>query len=133
MLNPIEQAKSILQDENKTEKERGNAAHYLGENGNEESGYVLVSALDDDDYGVHWAASEGLARLGEAAMPALLKALADPNCSRRVIHGAKHVFHTSSPNVRKEAAGLLQAMHDSAQDIAIMQGASELITKLRLA
>ena len=134
MLNTIEQAKSILQDESKSEKERVEAAHYLGKHGNKEVANLLVSALDDDDYGIHWAASEGLAYLGDAAMPALLKALVNPDCSPRMIHGAKHVFHTSSSvNVRKETANLLHTMHGSAQEIAIMQAASELMTTLRIA
>ena len=133
-METIAQALAILEDTDQKEKERVDAAHYLGKNGSEETAFALVAALDDDDYGVHWAASEGLALLGEAAMPALLKALADANCSPRVIHGAKHAFHTSSSSVvRAEARPLVAAMHGPDQDIAVIQAASELMTKLRIA
>ena len=134
MFETVEQATSILQNKNAAETKRVAAAHFLGRSGSEAAADTLVIALDDDDFGVHWAASEGLALLGEAAMPALLKALADANCSPRVIHGAKHAFHTSSSSVvRAEARPLVAAMHGPDQDIAVIQAASELMTKLRIA
>ena len=108
----IEGATAILLDTNAKEIDRTQAAHFLGENGSETAATALVTALDDDDYGVHWAASEGLAQLGDAAMPALLSALVSSNCSPRIIDGAKHAFHTSvSQTVRTESKELLQAMH----------------------
>ncbi len=132
-MDTIAEATAVLQNKHQTEEKRAAAAHYLGENGTEETAYVLVSALDDDDYGVHWAASEGLAQLGDAAMPALLKRLISPDCSPRVIHGAKHVFHTSSsPAVRAETKQLVKAIHGSAQDIAVMRAASNLLQKLHI-
>lgn len=129
-MTTIEEATTILLNTNAKEAERAEAAHFLGYSGSEAAATVLVAALDDNDYGVHWAASEGLARLGDAAMPALLNALVSPNCPPRVIHGAKHVFHTStSETVREETRDLLKAMHGSANTIATMEAASALMEK----
>lgn len=52
-VETIAQAIAILEDENNKEKERVDAAHYLGKNGSTETAFALVAALDDDDYGVH--------------------------------------------------------------------------------
>ena len=132
-METIAQALAILEDTDQKEKERVDAAHYLGKNGSEETAFALVAALDDDDYGVHWAASEGLARLGDAAMPALLRSLARPDCSPRIIEGAKHAFHTStSHQVQTETRPILHAMHGSAQNIDIMQAVSNLMIKLAI-
>lgn len=124
----IEEATAVLLDTNAREIDRTQAAHFLGESGSETAATALVSALDDDDYGVHWAASEGLAQLGDAAMPALLNALVSSYCSPRVVNGAKHAFHTSvSQTVRAETKELLQTMHGSARNISTMEAASSLM------
>ncbi len=133
MIETIEQATAVLQNEQATEKERVEAAHYLGQHGSEADAYVLVTALDDDDFGVHWAASAGLAQLGDAAMPALLKALVNSTCSSRTLEGAKHTFHTSSSqNVHAETKDLLQAMHGTTMNISTMQATSDLMQKLSI-
>ena len=133
MLETITQATAVLQDESAAEKARVDAAHYLGKYGSEETAYILVAALDEDDYGVHWAASEGLAQLGDAAMPALLKALVSSTCTPRVVYGAKHAFHTSgSSNVRMETKDILHTIHGSRASITTMQAASALMQKLSI-
>lgn len=133
MFETIAQATALIQNKNEPEERRVAAAHYLGEHGTEESAAVLVSALDDDDPGVRWAASEALAKMGDAAMPALLRAMVQPHCSLRLIDGAKHVFHTSSSdNVRAETTQLLQTMHGSSRSVAVMSAASALMTKLHI-
>ncbi len=133
MIETIEQATAVLQDKNAAENDRVKAAHFLGRSGSEAAADILVTALDDDDFGVHWAASEALAQLGDAALPALLKALANPRCSPRVFDGAKHTFHTSSSQtVRVETRKLLQTMHGNNPDIATMQAAFDLMAKLSI-
>ncbi len=132
-METIAQATAVLQDENAAETARVDAAHFLGRNGSEEAATLLVTTLDDDDYGVHWAASEGLASMGDAAMPALLNALVSSTCSPRTAHGAKHAFHTSSSsNVRMETKAILHTMHGSKVDMTTMQAASDLMIKLRV-
>lgn len=129
----IEQATAVLQDETASEKERVNAAHYLGRTHSEVVVPALIAAMDDDDFGVHWAASEGLAHLGDYALPGILKALTDSHCSPRVFEGAKHVFHTSgSPKVKTETNALLQTMHGDEPSIESMEAASELMRKLKI-
>ncbi|MCA9952459.1 MAG: HEAT repeat domain-containing protein [Anaerolineales bacterium] len=133
MTQTIEQAAAVLQNVNAAEKDRVKAAHVLGKSGSENAAELLVMALDDDDYGVHWAASEGLAQLGDAALPALLKALVKPDCSSRVLEGAKHTFHTStSQNVLTETKEILRTIHGSTLDYPTMKAASDLMVKLSI-
>lgn len=120
--------------QNASEKEvtRVHASHSLAENGTEEATELLVVELDDD-YGVHWAASQGLAAMGDTALPAVLRALVKEDCSPRLLHGAKHAFHTSSSRtVREETEGIVALMHGSAETIAVMQAATELMIKLSI-
>ena len=133
MIESVEQAEAVLKDPDKHEEVRVHAAQFLAESGTEEAAELLVMALDDDDYGVHWAASEGLAAMGDSALPALLRGLVQADCSPRVLHGAKHAFHTNaSPVVREETKGIVAAMHGSSQSISIMQAANELMIKLSI-
>lgn len=133
MINTFEQAREVLQNTSEKEVTRVHAAQFLAENGTEEAAELLVVALDDDDYGVHWAASQGLAAMGDTALPAVLRALVKVDCSPRLLHGAKHAFHTSSSRtVREETKGIVAAMHGSAEKIAVMQAATELMIKLSI-
>ncbi len=133
MIETVEQAKAVLRDPDKDEEVRVQAAQFLAESGTEEAAELLVMALDDDDYGVHWAASEGIAAMGDTALPAVLRALVEADCSPRVLHGAKHTFHTSSSRaVREETKGIVAAMHGSSQTISTMQAANELMIKLSI-
>lgn len=132
-METIEQAEQILRDEHAAEDQRTKAAHFLSHSHSAAAADVLVSTLDDDDYGVHWAASEGLATLGDVAMPAMLHALARSDCSSRVIHGIKHAMHTSSSQqVQANTQGLVKAMHGHGQSIELMQQASALMTRLKI-
>lgn len=133
MINTFEQAREVLQNTSEKEVTRVHAAQFLAENGTEEAAELLVVALDDDDYGVHWAASQGLAAMGDTALPAVLRALVKEDCSPRLLHGAKHAFHTSSSRtVREETEGIVASMHGSAETIAVMQAATELMIKLSI-
>lgn len=133
MINTFEQAREVLQSTSEQEVTRVHAARFLAENGTEEAAELLVVALDDDDYGVHWAASQGLAAMGDTALPAVLRALVKVDCSPRLLHGAKHAFHTSSSRtVREETKRIMAAMHGSAETIAVMQAATELMIKLSI-
>lgn len=132
-IETIEQATAVLQDDNAAEKDRVAAAHFLGRSKTEAAAAVLLTALDDDDFGVHWAASEGLTELGDAALPAILKALTSPHCSPRVFEGVKHTFHkSSSRTVQAETKKLLQTMHGATPNIDTMEAASELMIKLSI-
>lgn len=133
MIETFEQAKVVLQDTGEKEENRVHAAEFLAGSGTEGAADLLVVALDDDDYGVHWAASSGLAAMGETALPAVLRVLVKSDCSPRVLHGAKHAFHTSSsPTVREETKGIVAMMHGPAQTIGVMEAANELMIKLSI-
>jgi len=134
MFDSTETAVATLQDEKADSEERVHAVKYLEPGATPEIISLLVETLNDDDYGVHWAASEALAQLGDAAFPALLRALARPDNDQRLREGAKHIIHKShGPTVKKEGAVILHAMHGTSQDISTMEAASNVMMKLHIA
>ncbi len=111
MIESTEQAISILQDSKLGELKREEAIDYLRQNPSAEGYDALITGLDDDDYGVHWACGTALAELGESAFPPLLKALSQPDNSIRLRRGARHVIHyNKSAKVRSKSAALLKAL-----------------------
>lgn len=133
MFDSTETAVATLKNSRRESLERVNAVHYLRDDATPEIISLLVTTLNDDDYGVHWAASEVLAQLGDEAFPALLRALVQPDNDERLRDGAKHIIHTSKgPTVKKEGAAILQAMHGTSQDIKTMQAASAVMIKLHI-
>ena len=134
MFDSTETAVAALQDTKRDSEERVHAIKYLEQGATPEIITLLVTALNDDDYGVHWAASEALAQLGDDAFPALLRALARADNDQRLREGAKHIIHTShGATVKKEGPTILHAMHGTSQDIATMQAASNVMMKLHIA
>lgn len=52
----IDEATAVFLVEKAKEIDRTQAAYFFGESDSETAATALVTALDDDDYGVHWAA-----------------------------------------------------------------------------
>ena len=110
-IDSEETAISTVQNGRLSEPEREEAIEYLRRNPSPEAIQVLITTLEDDDYGVRWAAGAALAQLGDAAWPPLLRALAKPDNSIRLRKGARHVLHyTTSPKVRSQSQELLRAL-----------------------
>ena len=76
------------------ERKRWEAARLLGEIRDPAAADVLVETLMDQSIGVHWAASEALVALGQAAIVPLLNGLIRHFDSARFRQGAYHVLHT---------------------------------------
>ena len=129
-IKSSQQAISILQNTGLGELEREHAIKYLQEHPSSEAIDALVTGLEDDDYGVHWACGSALAALGEPAFPALLQALVKPDNSPRLREGTRHVVHYNlSSKVKAESGQLMQALKGSAAGIATIEAAYQLMDK----
>jgi HEAT repeat protein len=130
MIESTEQAIDILQDTANSEAERENAIHFLQQHESREGIEVLVTALEDDDYGVRWAAGSALAKFGESAMPSLLNALIKADNDSRLREASVHIIHNStSRKVREESKELLKALKGPSAAIASMEAAYGLMEK----
>ncbi|MCO6449361.1 MAG: hypothetical protein J5I90_01110 [Caldilineales bacterium] len=131
MYDSVESAITALQNHRQSEYNRTQATHYLRDHPSDEGNMALAAALDDNDYGVHWAASEALATIGEVAVPAVLHVLMQADVSHRTMSGAQHVFRANSSDlVRTESTDLVVALHDRTEKVATMQAAAALQAKL---
>jgi HEAT repeat protein len=132
MIQSSAQAIAILQDQHLPENQRTDAARFLATDTSEESIAALVAALSDADHGVRWAAGSALALLGDAAMPAMLSALLQPNVDKTLRDGVRHVLTDNrSANVRQLSAPLAKALKGPEADIAAMQEAAKLLPSFR--
>jgi HEAT repeat protein len=129
MIDSTQVAIDTLHDTKKSEFEREVAINYLVENVSAERAQALVVALEDDDEGVQWKAASALGRLGEEALPSLLRALARPDNDARLRKGALHALHTMKPELREETKELQKALSGPAADIATMEAAYELMAR----
>ena len=130
MFESLEQAISVLNDPNEDSLKRVDAVRYLGEIGTEEAIQILVATLEDDDYGVRWAAADELAKLGEKAAPIVLRKLLDPNASTRIFEIAVHIFKNNGDLlIRTKAEALIKAL-EADHDIEAMTEASKLLNEL---
>lgn len=128
MIESTEQAIAELEDASRSELEREHAIQYLQEYRPPEGIDPLVTALDDDDYGVRWAAGSALATYGQEAMPALLKALTRPDSDSRLRECAVHIIHNNtSGKVKKDSQELLLALKGPSAGIATIEAAYELM------
>jgi HEAT repeat protein len=127
MIKSPEEAIAILKNIRLSELEREDAIRYLQEYPSPEGMQALVAALQDDDYGVRWKAGAALAELGEAGMPALLKALCQPTEDELLRQGTRHVLHyNASPRVRQQTQELMQALKGPGSAISTMEAAHKL-------
>lgn len=132
MIESIAQAIAAMNNARLPENERTAAVHYLRTNPSAEGIAALVAALEDDDHGVRYAASAALAYIGEAAMPALLAALARPDNNKVLRDGATRVLtESTSSKVHQTCGPLLAAMKGSQAGIATMEAAIPLIATFR--
>jgi HEAT repeat protein len=96
----------------------------LGQLEDERGGMALVAALASDDEEVHWAASQALTALREAALPALVQTLKAPKP-----HVRWHAVCGLGDIGDVQAAGnLAEALFDD--DFSVRWAAAEALTKL---
>jgi HEAT repeat protein len=130
MIKSTEEALAILKNTRLSELEREDAIRYLEEYPSPAGMDALVAALQDDDSGVRWKAGAVLAQLGEAGMPALLRALCRPSEDTLLRQGARHVLHyNTSPRVRQQTRELMDALKGPGSAVATMEVAHKLLTE----
>ncbi len=126
------QALGVLQDVSRDPELRAKAARYLGQYPTARVIQCLVAALQDDDFGVRWAAAEALAKCGPVALPEMLKALTDPKRvgDPRVRSGISHALHEiRNPELQAQTADLVEALRGPAAAIPAMMAAGALLLK----
>lgn len=128
MIQSTEQALSAIKNTRLSENERAEGIHFVRDAPSPEGIQALVTALQDTDHGVRFAAANALAYLGDAAMPALLQALAQPDNDNVLRKGAVIVINESTSNkVRTQCQSLLAALKGSQAGIATMEEAIRLM------
>jgi HEAT repeat protein len=130
-FDSIDQAIAILKDPNQPELTRNDAIFYLEENDGQEAIDALISVLDDDDYGVRWAAAEALAKMGAKAAPSVLRALLSPDADERLREAVHHIFKNNGDiSIRSEAQPLVKALESKSTSIDELTEAGKLLQKL---
>src|SRR3990172_6256339 len=81
----------VLNDPNDTV--RWEAAKALGDIGNPEAAPALVRGLEDEEFGIIWAAAEGLIKMNVKGLRVLLQALWARPHESLLCEGAHHVIH----------------------------------------
>jgi HEAT repeat protein len=130
MIKSTEEAIAILRDTRLSELEREDAVRFLQEHPSPEGMEGLVAALQDDDDGVRWKAGAALAQLGDAGMPALLRALCQPTEDELLRQGAHHVLHyNASPRVQQQSRELMEALKGPGSSLTTIEVAHKLLTQ----
>jgi hypothetical protein len=126
------QAMNVLDNSEHDPVKREEAARFLEENPTENAVQRLIKALTDDDFGVRWAASIALTRLGDKALPSLLQTLID-DTSPRLRESAYHVFHyNDNPWIRLHSKPLMEAMKSLAPDVTSPKAAYKMLKEFNL-
>jgi HEAT repeat protein len=127
------QAYHLLDDVHGPATVREASVRYLAHHPTPRAIQRLALALDDDDFGVHWEATAALTELGAAALPELLRTLANPRlaASPRVREGAYHVLdYNGAPEVHNYAARLKEALKGPAADISTLVEANRWLEEI---
>lgn len=128
MIQTTEQAIAVIQNTRLSEAEREEGIHFVRQAPSAQGIEVLVETLRDNDHGVRFAAAHALAYVGDAAMPALLQALAQADNDIALRKGATIVIgESTSPKVREQGQTLLNALKGSQAGIATMEAAIKLM------
>lgn len=131
MINSAAEAIAALKDVNLPEAERERGIHFLRDNPSPEGIEALVAVLNDDDFGVRWAASSALAVQGDAVLKPLLRMLLTSAGDPQIRDVAGRVLRdNASPDVRSDTSDLQKAMKGPEADIATMMEASRLLRQL---
>jgi len=92
---------------------------------------ALVTALDDEMFGVSWIAAEGLAAMGDDGLRALLPALMHHAGSVGLRHGAHHVLRSlSSGQWRSIVQPVLEALEGVGASLAVPLAAHRAMAEL---
>lgn len=115
-IHSVDDAIGILDDASHNISRREQAAHYLKENPSQAAISRLADAMDDEDFGVRWAASSALAEMGEAGLPYVLRKLMD-GYNSRLRESVYHFLHyNNSTWVQLHAEPLMKALKSVAPE-----------------
>ena len=128
------QALAIMDNRLSPVADREAAARFLKKFPEPQAVPRLVRALQDEDFGVRWAASEALSRLGVHALEAVLRVLADPNQvgDPRLRDSAYHMLHLGQ-QWPVSVKGLMRSLKGPAADLATLEEAARLLQLLKSA
>jgi HEAT repeat protein len=129
--NRKEEARKVLNNRAGGVEERENAIHVLSQNPQPEDLVRLVRILEDDDFGMRWAAAVALSLAGDSALRPLLQALRARPDSVWLRQGAHHVFHYSSGSIaRAYAREMMDAMKGPAAELTTEECAEHILQVL---
>ena len=128
----IQEALAVLDDTTRPAMEREQAAHKLAESPTVAVVERLVTALEDEESGVRWAAAAALIDCGEAALVPLLNALVAQADSTWLREGAHHVFSsTRSLKVQQATADVVKALKGPASSVATTEAAVRALVSMQ--
>lgn len=130
-MQSISQALAVLDDTRQDYRTREQAVHDLSGHPTPQTAERLVQALEDEEFGVRWAAAVALIQMGKIALPALLRALTQRPDSVWLREGAHHILHyTGDAKIRQQTAGLLEALKGPAAQLSTAQTAYAILQSL---
>lgn len=131
MPESVAHAIEIIHDTSINEVEREDAIHYLARHLDPEVIGQLTQVLDDDDFGVRWAAAQALTFAGAEALVPILRLLIAKGGSPEVREAAQHALRNNiDPQVRQQAKPVLEALRGPGADMATPMAAYELLHSL---
>lgn len=132
MIQSKKEAIAILNDTSRAALDREKAIHVFQEQTLDQVELdAIINALSDNAAGVRWAAGALLAAHGRAVLPAVLRALMQPDCNSLLRTSIHHILHdNASADVSAEAKELLEALAGPASDVAAMGVASKWLQRL---
>jgi hypothetical protein len=123
------EALAILEDAHQSTSHREIAARFLETNASGDAIENLVSMINDDDFGVRWSASTALARMGDQAIPFVLKAIMR-NYNARLRESVYHILHYNQGHwTQWNSRPLMDALRSLAPDITAPKAAFEILAK----
>jgi HEAT repeat protein len=127
----IAQALTVLEDTSQDYRTREQAVHELSGHPTPQTAEWLVQALEDEEFGVRWAAAVALIQMGELALTPLLRALTQRPNSIWLREGAHHIlYYTGDTRFRQKTAGLLEALKGPAAQLSTAQTAYAILQSL---
>lgn len=121
----------VIHDTALGEFEREEAIHYLAQHLEPQVVEALVQVLDDDDFGVRWAAAEALTYAGAAALAPILHLLVAKGGSSEAREAALHALRNNTdPEVREQAKPVLEALRGPGAAMATPTAAYQLLRTL---
>jgi HEAT repeat protein len=107
---------------------RWEAARGLGDIGDARASDILVEGLLDENYAVRWASADVLARLGECAVPSILKFISQKILNEQSRRAAYHALHgIKSRQAKERLEPLLNALRSPIIDGRASRIARQLI------